>query len=353
MLKKLRYILFPLSLIYGAVIKIRNFLFDKNILHSIEFNIPVICVGNLVTGGTGKTPMAEYLIELLSPQFKTALLSRGYKRKTKGFIIANEKATTATIGDELMQVHSTYPGVVIAADSDRLTAIPHILQLVPDVEVVLMDDAFQYRRVKAGLNILLTSFNSLYVHDIFLPAGDLRDSRSGSKRADLIIVTKCDPGMTAEDRNVLIEAIGPSGDQKVFFTSLAYQRPGHLFTKENDIPDKGTSVLLVTGIANPNPLLDKTREMARHVKPLFFRDHHDFTEHDILHIRKEFEILAPPEQKKMIITTRKDGMRLLVHRNLIEDLPIYVYPVKHAFLFGEEDKFNQLIIRFIKNGKLN
>jgi len=193
LLKSFRYLLLPITWMYGCVIWLRNKLYDKNILKSSSFNFPIICVGNLATGGTGKTPMTEYLVRLLKKDYKTATLSRGYKRKTTGFAIADEDTTALEIGDEPMQFHQKFPDVTIAVGEERIVAIPQLLHDRPETEVIILDDAFQHRQVRAGLNIILTDYSNLYTRDLILPAGDLRDVRSSSKRADIIIVTKCNP----------------------------------------------------------------------------------------------------------------------------------------------------------------
>ncbi len=180
MLKSFRYILFPFSIIYGGIIWARNKMFDKNILRSAKFNFPVICVGNLAVGGTGKTPMTEYLIRMLAGKYRVATLSRGYKRKTKGFAIADENTTAIDIGDEPMQIHKKFPGVTVAVAEERIIGIPQLLYARPETQAIILDDAFQHREVKAGLNILLTDFQNLYTRDFLLPAGDLRDIKSSS-----------------------------------------------------------------------------------------------------------------------------------------------------------------------------
>ncbi|MEI2749830.1 MAG: tetraacyldisaccharide 4'-kinase [Ferruginibacter sp.] len=209
MLKSFRYLLFPFSLIYGGVVWLRNKLFDWNILKSASFNFPLICVGNLATGGTGKTPMTEYLVESLIPKYKTATLSRGYKRKTKGFSIANDLSTAIEIGDEPMQFHQKFPNVTVAVGEERLVAIPQLLHQRPDTQVIVLDDAFQHRTVKAGLNILLTDYQNLYTRDLLLPAGDLRDVKSSAKRADIIIVTKCKTELSLDEKTVAHQRTRP------------------------------------------------------------------------------------------------------------------------------------------------
>ena len=207
LLKSFRFILFPLSVIYGSIISLRNWLFDKNIFKSGSFNFPVICVGNLAVGGTGKTPMVEYLITILEHDYKVATLSRGYKRKTLGFAIADENTTALDIGDEPMQFHKKFSEVTVSVAEERLVAIPQLLHARPDTQVIILDDALQHREVKAGLNILLTEFTNLYTRDFILPAGDLRDVKSSRKRADIIMVTKCKSYLGDEEKNKIIEVI--------------------------------------------------------------------------------------------------------------------------------------------------
>src|ERR1035437_8990725 len=244
MLKSFRFVLFPLSVLYGGIIWLRNKLFDKKVFHSVPFNFPIICVGNLAVGGTGKTPMVEYLIELLKDDFKVATLSRGYKRKTSGFAIANEKTTAIDIGDEPMQFHKKFPELTVVVSEERLVAIPQLLYDRPETQVLILDDAFQHRQVKAGLNILLTEYHNLYTRDFILPAGDLRDVQSSSKRAHIIIVTKCKSYLTEEEKQKIIKELKPLDYQKIFFTKIEYASPYHLFTKETRFLQPDCNVLL-------------------------------------------------------------------------------------------------------------
>ena len=217
MLKKFRYILLPFSVMYGFIIGLRNKLFDKNILRSASFNFPVICVGNLALGGTGKTPMTEYLIRLLMQKYKVATLSRGYKRKTKGFAIADDTTTAIDIGDEPMQLHKKFPGVTVAVAEERVVGIPQLLHAKPETRVIILDDAFQHREVRPGLNILLTEYQNLYTKDMILPAGNLRDVKSSSSRAHIIVVTKCPPNLNEEEKQATIRGIKSRGSTGSFF----------------------------------------------------------------------------------------------------------------------------------------
>ncbi|MEO6818754.1 MAG: tetraacyldisaccharide 4'-kinase [Ginsengibacter sp.] len=349
MLKSFRYVLFPFSIIYGGVIWVRNKMFDKKILRSASFNFPVICIGNLAVGGTGKTPMTEYLIRLLKENYNVAVLSRGYKRKTKGFVIADNQTTAIDIGDEPMQMHLKFADVTIAVDEERVVGIPLILQANSATDVIILDDAFQHREVIAGLNILLTDYNNLYTRDILLPAGDLRDRRHSSERADIIVVTKCKSYLEEEEKQKIISEIRPTQNQKVFFTKIKYSVPYHLFSHEEKILDPLSQVLLVCGIANPQPLKEVLTKYVSTYEILNYRDHHIFTTDDLREIKKHFTKMNA--DNKIILTTEKDAVRLSKFKNELGDLPVYVFPMMHKFLFDASQQFNQQIISFINGFK--
>ena len=347
MLRSFRYLLFPFSLIYGAAVWMRNRLFDKNILKSSGFNFPIICVGNLAAGGTGKTPMTEYLLRFLKKDFKTATLSRGYKRKTTGFAIANEQTTALEIGDEPMQFHQKFPDVVVAVGEERLVAIPQLLHERPETEVIILDDAFQHRQVQAGLNILLTDYSDLYTRDLMLPAGNLRDVRSSSARADIIVVTKCPAAITKEEKRKIIDEIDPTDQQQVFFTTIVYGKPYHLFDRQELELAQDFAVLLVCGIANPAPLKTYLTDTVHTYDLLRYADHHIFHTNDLRDIKQQFEKLKAG--KKIVLTTEKDAVRLEKFVAELRDFPIYVIAVEHAFLFAEENAFRSRINAFIKS----
>jgi tetraacyldisaccharide 4'-kinase len=347
LLKSFRYLLLPLSFVYGGIIWLRNWLFDKNIFKSSSFNFPLICVGNLAVGGTGKTPMVEYLVRLLKNDFKTATLSRGYKRKTKGFGIANETTTALEIGDEPMQFHKKFPDVTVAVGEERLVAIPQVLQDRPATEVIILDDAFQHRSVKAGLNILLTEFKDLYTRDFPLPAGDLRDIKSSAKRAEIIIVSKCKPDLTIAEKEAIIKELNPAPDQTVYFTAIQYSEPYHLFSKHEINFSRTADILLVCGIANPGPLKEFLSSYVHSYDMLRYPDHHIFDSDDLKEIKKQFEKIKSSE--KLILTTEKDGVRMQKFENELVDFPLYVLPIRHQFLFGEEGKFTKQVIDFVSS----
>jgi tetraacyldisaccharide 4'-kinase len=347
--KSLRYLLFPVSIIYGAIIWVRNWLFDKKILRSSEFNFPIICVGNIAVGGTGKTPMVEYLIRLLQDDFKTATLSRGYKRKTKGFAIADSSTTALEIGDEPMQFHNKFPNITVAVGEERLVAIPNILHDRPATNVIILDDAFQHRSVKAGLNIVLTAYNNLFTRDLMMPSGDLRDVRASMKRADCIVVTKCKPGLTTEEKDAIVEEIKPLPRQAVYFTEIVYGRPYHLFHQQPAALERETGILLVCGIANPTPLKDLLMAKFDSYDMLRYTDHHIFNSDDLADIKKHFAKIQPAN--KIILTTEKDAMRLLKFEDDLKDFPIYVLPIEHHFLFNGAAAFNKTVTGFITSFK--
>jgi tetraacyldisaccharide 4'-kinase len=349
MLRSFRYLLFPISLVYGSIIWLRNWLFDKKILRSVAFNFPIICVGNIAVGGTGKTPMVEYLIRLLQGNYKTATLSRGYKRKTKGFAIANAQTTALEIGDEPMQFHNKFPNVAVAVGEERLVAIPQLLQAKPNTNVIILDDAFQHRPVKAGLNIVLTAYNNLFTRDIILPSGDLRDVKTSMKRADIIVVTKCKTGLSATEKDTIIKEIKPLAHQTVFFTEIKYTKPYHLFNNSETVLNSASNVLLICGIANPNPLKSFLAAQVHSYDMLRYADHHIFNSDDLADIKKHFEKIQA--DNKIILTTEKDATRLVKFADELKDYPVYVLPIEHSFLFGEGEGFDKLVAGFISSFK--
>lgn len=349
MLRSFRYLLFPFSLIYGGMVWLRNWLYDKKILKAASFNFPIICVGNIAVGGTGKTPMTEYLIRLLQNSFNTATLSRGYKRKTKGFAIARAGTTALEIGDEPMQFFNKFLGITVAVGEERLVAIPQLLHDKPETALIILDDGFQHRPVKAGLNIVLTAYNNLFTRDLMLPSGDLRDVRASMKRANIIVVTKCKADLTAAEKDSIIKEIRPLPHQTVFFTTIVYGKPYHLFTKEQATVNAATHILLICGIANPKPLKDYLAANAHSYDLLRYADHHIFNMDDLADIKKQFGKI--PGNDKMILTTEKDAVRLVKFADDLKDYPVYALPIEHSFLFNEGPVFNKLVLNFIDSFK--
>ena len=350
-LKSFRILLFPLAIIYWLIILIRNKLYDKKIFESASFGLPLICVGNLSVGGTGKSPMVELLVRNLKDKFRVATLSRGYKRKTKGYTLANDKSDALEIGDEPMQFHLKFPDVPVAVGEERLDAIPQLLHDRPHVQSIILDDAFQHRAVKAGLNILLTDYNNLFTRDFFLPTGDLRDLKSSYKRAEIIIVTKCKPDLTEQEKEEISIEINPLPHQHLFFTANKYGRPYHILRKEETTEiaaDK--EVLLITGIANPQPLKDLLHDYTKTYYMLHFPDHHIFTIDDWKDIKKRFDRMEA--KNKFILTTEKDAVRLVKFEKEIAEIPLYVISLEHWFLFDQENKFVEIVTEYIRHYKI-
>ena len=339
-------LLLPFSIIYGLIIYIRNWMFDKNILRSASFNLPLICIGNLAVGGTGKSPMVEFLIGKLKTEFCVAILSRGYKRKTSGYALATHRSTALEIGDEPMQFFNKFPDVTVAVGEERMVAIPQLLHDRPDTRVIILDDAFQHRAVSAGYNILLTDYSNLYTRDWFLPTGDLRDQQKSARRADIIIVTKCPADISLAEKNHLIREIHPAAHQQIFFTAISYGIPYQVITHQPWTADKATEVLLVTGIANPGSLKKHLEEKFNGYEELAFSDHHIFTIDDLNFIIKKFNQI--PAAGKILLTTEKDAVRLQKFSQQLRGLPFYVMPIQPVFLFKEENQFTRLITTFIQ-----
>ncbi len=343
--RPVRMLLFPFSLIYGFIVWVRNKLFDSGFFSSSAFNLPVIGVGNLSVGGTGKSPMVEFLLRKLKDRYDIAVLSRGYKRKTSGYALANEHTTALEIGDEPMLFFNKFPTVTVAVGEERIVAIPQLLHDKPGTQVIILDDAFQHRTVTAGLNILLTDYNNLFTRDWFLPTGDLRDLPGSYKRADALVVTKCRPDISPEEKEILIKELRPLPGQQVFFTSIQYGLPYHIVTRKEQFIDETTEVLLVSGIANPRPLKKYLSDNCAAYYELSYSDHHIFSIDDWKDIRKRFNAISSP--KKIILTTEKDAVRLVKFRQSLVDFPFFVIPIKIHFLFNEETRFSELISKFI------
>ena len=329
----LRYLLFPFSILYGLITSIRNFLFDKGIFKSYSFEIPIIAVGNLSVGGTGKTPQIEYLIRLLSKDYKIAILSRGYKRKSSGFILADKNATAEILGDEPFQMYQKFPNVTVAVDADRRNGITKILELNEKPEVILLDDAFQHRKVKASFYILLSAYNDLYVDDYILPTGNLRESRNGAKRANIIVITKCPKDLSVEKQEAIIKKIGLQ--VPVYFSCIEYDEFVYNENEKISINQiKQRDKLLLAGIAKPKPFFDYLQNSND--EKLVYPDHHNFNANDIKEITSK-------STNKIIVTTEKDYVRLKGEN--LNDL--YYIPIKTSMLCGEEF-FDDFVLKHLK-----
>jgi tetraacyldisaccharide 4'-kinase len=329
----LRNILLPFVPVYGAVTKIRNYAYDQNIFDSKEYDLPIICVGNLSVGGTGKTPMIEYLIRLLN-NHKLATLSRGYKRNTKGFQIANETSNAGSIGDEPFQFYSKFDEVIVAVDADRQNGITQLRNLENSPEIILLDDAFQHRKVKAGFYVLLTAYDKLYVNDMCLPTGDLREPISGAKRANVIVVTKCPKEINEHEKKQIIESLKPKARQSVFFSSISYAKELVSMSKGIPLAELSSNITLVTGIANPKPLLEYLNSKGLHFEHLNFSDHHNFSEGEIANLKK----------KGFVLTTEKDYMRLKDH---LDADKLYYLPIEIEI--DKSEVFDGLIKNFVNS----
>ena len=332
----LRKILFPFAILYGLITSFRNFLFDKGVLKSYSFDLPIISVGNLSVGGTGKTPQIEYLIRLLSDNYKVATLSRGYKRKSEGFVLADETVNAAILGDEPFQFYQKFPNVQVAVDANRKNGIEQLLNQNIKPEIILLDDAFQHRQVKAGLYVLLTAYNDLYADDYILPAGNLRESRSEAKRADIVIVTKCPATLSLDEQKSIQKKLKLREKQKLYFSYIDYDTSVFSEDKQLQVSHvKNTDKLLLAGIAKPEPFFNHLKKENDEV--LVFPDHHHFSEKDILEIKNK-------AQNNIIITTEKDYVRL--KGQLPKELLFYL-PIKSSFI-SNNDSFDKVVTNYVE-----
>jgi tetraacyldisaccharide 4'-kinase len=366
-MKLLRIIAFPLSVLYGTLLGLRNKLYDWGIFSSTTFQTPIISVGNLSVGGTGKTPHIEYLIRLLNEEFKVATLSRGYGRKTKGFVLANAQSTATDVGDEPLQFKSKYPEIPVVVDEKRVRGVKKILEKFPSIDIILLDDAFQHRAIKPGLSIVLTDFNNLYFDDFVMPTGTLREFRSGIKRADIIIVTKCPEILVPIERQQIEKKINPLPKQHVYFSHIKYGEflPFHAeklnpFSKAYYF-ERHYSILLLTGIANTQPLEYYLKEKSKNLVPVQFPDHHVFTATDIEQVKKIFDNIA--SANKIILTTEKDAMRLkcVELSAALEHLPLFYIPIEIDFYDKNKgtrlsintagQEFNEQILHYVRTNQ--
>jgi tetraacyldisaccharide 4'-kinase len=347
MLKYLRLLLLPFNLVYALVVYLRNKFYDWGILKSTSFEIPIICVGNLAVGGSGKTPTTEYLVRLLS-EYKIAILSRGYGRKTTGFILAGPNATAETIGDEPLQYYHKFKNVTVAVCEDRVKGVN---ELKAQHDLILLDDAFQHRRVKAGFNVLLFEFAKLQTRQWLMPAGNLREPFSGIRRAEAVLVTKSPAQITSTIREKMLTKLRLQTNQQLAFSHINYQKLKHLYAEEETVFEKDQHLFLLTGIANPTPLVQYLEGKQLNVHPFEYPDHHRFTEKEIAQLVRAYQ--QHPAIKKIIVTTEKDGQRLLTNnlRDLLLNLPVYYLPI--AIEINAEDKavFDQKILDYVASAK--
>lgn len=351
--------LLPFSWLYGLAVLIRNELFELNILKTRRFDIPVISVGNITVGGSGKTPHVEYLIRLLKDKMKVAVLSRGYKRKSRGYVLAGNNTPMREIGDEPYQMKIKFPDIRVAVDKKRCEGIDRLTtdEETKDTDVILLDDAFQHRYVQPGINILLVDYHRLIIYDKLLPAGRLREPLSGKHRADIVIITKCPDTLNPIDYRVLSKAMELYPFQQLYFTKLEYCPLEPIFHKGLSIPlteIRGKNVLLLTGIASPRQLETDINAYTGNnaLTMLSFPDHHSFTQKDIRRINEAF---AGMEAPRMIITTEKDQARLMGIETLSDDVKdnIYALPIKVRFMLDKEETFNKKIISYVRKNSRN
>lgn len=355
---KIHSSLLPLSFLYGMGVRFRNMLFDTGILESRSFPVPVISVGNITVGGAGKTPHVEYLIRLLCETKRVSVLSRGYKRHTKGYLLASSSSTSLELGDEPYQMYLKYGRQVhVAVSANRCEGIERLCSdpETKDTDVILLDDAFQHRYVKPGVNILLVDYHRLIVYDKLLPAGRLREPKDGKRRADIVIVTKCPPDLRPMDFRVITKALNLYPYQKLFFTTIEYGDLIPLFSNSRSLAlseiTSDYEVLVLSGIASPRHLLCDIQKHTENVIPMTFRDHHLFTPKDIARINNTFDSLS---SKRIIITTEKDAARLVGLDGLSDDVRnhIYALPIKTTFLLEQQEQFDEFILSYVlKNSK--
>lgn len=352
MIKYLRLLLFPFSILYGLVVVLRNKLYDSGLLKSAGFDIPVICVGNLVVGGSGKSPVTEYLVHLLDG-YKIAILSRGYGRKTKGFLLADSSATAHTIGDEPMQFYNKFPQVTVAVCEDRVKGI----NLLKDShDLILMDDAYQHRRVRPGFSILLFEYQKLLKFQFLLPAGNLREPFSGYKRAQALLVTKAPLKLIKMDREKCIQKFNGKIAANLTFSFITYGNLKSLFSSVDQTCDTittSTSVFLLTGIANPLPLLNHLKSYSANIQHYDYPDHHQFSQRNIENLVRAFN--SDERKEKIIITTEKDAQRLLdvTFKELLLNLPVFYLPIKIDLQKEDKATFDQKILNYVSSTTRN
>ncbi len=341
-------------MVYASATAARNKLFDWKILKSKSFDLPVISVGNLSVGGTGKTPHVEYLINLLKDEFRIATLSRGYKRKTRGFILASESSSASEIGDEPFQIYRKFPEVLVSVDENRVHGISELLSLANKPDVILLDDAFQHRYVKPGLSILLTDYHNLYTDDYPIPSGKLRECRTGAKRADIIIVTKSSKVLSPIVRKEIENKIQPKEHQNLFFSYIEHNRFISLGGEELKAKKIFfNSILLVAGIANTYPLEIYLKNFCDELEVIKFPDHHNYSRKDVSKIIEAFEKIV--RKNKVIVTTEKDAMRLIqpdIINHLIS-LPVFYIPIRTELHKQDKKEFNNYILDYVRKNSGN
>ncbi|NOX84807.1 MAG: tetraacyldisaccharide 4'-kinase [Chlorobi bacterium] len=350
-----KIILFPFAWLYGIAVRLRHWFFDVGILSSEQFSIPLIVVGNISVGGTGKTPLVEYLIKLLLPFYNVAVLSRGYKRKTRSFIKGNQFSKQTEIGDEPMQYLNKFGNkVTVAVDEKRVHGIHSLLENNDALDVILLDDAFQHRYVKPGISILLTDYFNLYMEDYLIPVGKLRDVKTAARRADIILVTKAPKVLSPITRKRITNLLKPVDRQKVFFSYLKYDKllPANEFTEQQP-PEKLNAIVLFSGVANSYPLQEHLERKCRETQVIDFKDHHVYRRKDMELVKRTFDNIFT--RNKIIVTTEKDMMRLKdsPYFSALKNLPVYYLPVRMKINKEDEYEFNKAILDYVEQNRGN
>ncbi len=341
LMKLLRLLLFPFALIYGFITSCRNWCYKIGIYQRTSFTTPTIVVGNLSVGGTGKTPMVEYLIRLLQYQYQLTTLSRGYKRKSKGFFLANSTTTMEEIGDEPFQYHSKFPNINVAVDAKRVEGIKNILNKRPNTEVILLDDAFQHLALQAGFYILLTTYNEPYFNDFILPTGNLREVRKGAERANIIVITKCPKNLSKEERQLIRNKLNLKVGQLSFFTYIEFSKIAYSNTDSVEVDQLlQKEFILLAGIAKPQSFFDHLRK--KETVCLTYPDHHNFSLTDI-------ESILKTANGNIIITTEKDYVRL---NGLIPESQLFYLPIQTSFI-EQQEEFDSKILNYVGKSTRN
>ncbi len=337
----IRWLLLPISLIYWIIVWTRNALYDKAILKGTKFTIPTIVIGNLAIGGTGKSPMTEYIIRLLKNDYRIATLSRGYGRKTKGYKLVKNDSLAIEVGDEPLQFKNKFPEITVAVSEDRCYGIQ---QLNKDHDLIILDDAYQHRKLTPGFTILLFDFNSLLSPIITLPTGNFRDNFSATKRADLIMVTKCPDEILDKDRTRIEHRIRKHSVAPIFYTGIDYEQPKDRNEQFLTLPLKQFDIVLFCGIANPLPLQSYLSGLGNTVHTLQFPDHHNYTDKDFNKVVNCYDSL--PTNNKIIITTEKDIQR--IPTSALQDHPLYYIPITLKSMDKQQSTFDQFIFNYIQ-----
>ncbi|MGA2406852.1 MAG: tetraacyldisaccharide 4'-kinase [Bacteroidales bacterium] len=351
--------LYPVSLLYGLITGIRNFLYNAGVLPSVEFPFPVICVGNITVGGTGKTPHTEYIAGLLRENFKVAILSRGYKRKTRDFRIASSSSLVRHVGDEPMQIYRKFPDILVTVDRNRVRGVKRILKENPETDVIILDDGFQHRSITPGFSILLSDFERLIVRDHMLPYGNLRENKGNMRRADIILITKSPENLSPIQRRLIVKEVDKAHYQNLYFTSLKYKPPHPVF--ESCDPEESVlsecaarcGIVLITGIANPQPLKEYLQKSYDEIIHLSFPDHHNFEDDDLVSISSAYKNLK--STTRYLFTTEKDAVKLREFTNIAEPIrsAFFYIPIGIHFLNEDQDEFDNLIVDYVRKNKRN